>query len=93
MGDQAKALIHHPTTPIKDDLLDRFPEIDDNELNILKEIIHEEKTELEETKDPKLIAYAIWSARVEIECIRRHRKEKSIINKVGNVCKLLVGKD
>lgn len=84
MADQARKIIKQPIHFRKDDLLDRFPKLNDDELLELKDIIDTEKHDLEPSKDPKLISYAIWTARIEMECIKRNNKPSI---KFVNTCK------
>jgi hypothetical protein len=74
VADQVKGVLQQPIHFRKDDLLDRFPCISNQELVELKDIIISEITELKKTKDPKVASYAIWKARVELECLDRSGK-------------------
>lgn len=92
VAEQVKGVLQQPTHFRKDDLLDRFPCISNEELLELKNIIVTEITELKKTKDPKVASYAIWKARVELECLDRVglRKEvKSTFYKFCDYCSML----
>jgi hypothetical protein len=77
VSDQARKIIKQPIHFRKDDLLDRFPNLNDDELCELKNIIATEKHELEPSKDPKLISYAIWTARIEMEYMKRDAEKRT----------------
>jgi hypothetical protein len=92
VADQVKGVLQQPTHFRKDDLLDRFPNIINQELVELKDIIVSELTELKKTKDPKVASYAIWKARVELECLDRYGKStkvESLLSRFCDYCSLL----
>ena len=94
VAEQVKGVLQQPTHFRKDDLLDRFPVITNKELLELKEIIVVELKELKKTKDPKVASYAIWRARVELECLDRTgllKEKKSTFYKIWDYCSLLCG--
>jgi hypothetical protein len=90
VADQVKHVIMQPIHFRKDDLLTRFPNITDKELLELKEILTQEVRNLKNQKDPKVAVYAIWRARVELECLNRGKDFKSSIlsrlSKIREVC-------
>ncbi len=88
VADQVKGILQQPVHFRKDDLLDRFPCISDEELLELKNIIMIELMELKKTKDPKSVAYAIWKARVELECLERSEffSDRHIFSKFKRIC-------
>jgi len=91
VADQMKQLVQQPIHYRKDDLLDRFPNISNSELNELKEILIFEIKDLKERKDPIAAAYAIWRARVEVECLERSgilNKGWRVFNRVCDMCSL-----
>jgi len=60
-----RSIIKQPIHFRKDDLIDRFPNLTDDELFELKCILREEMSELTTNKDPKVLAYALMMARVD----------------------------
>jgi hypothetical protein len=72
----AIAMLHHPTTLRKDDLLNRFPSITDEELCELKDILGSEFHDRKASQDPKLLAYALMSARIDSELLDRKARDK-----------------
>jgi len=88
VADQIKNVLMQPVHFRKDDLIMRFPNITNAELKELKDIIITESSELLEKKDPKVAAYAIWRARVELECLERAGifKRKGFFSCVSHFC-------
>jgi hypothetical protein len=60
-----KEMIKQPIHLRKDDLVDRFPNLTDDELCELKDILQFEMIELKAKKDPKVLAYALMTARID----------------------------
>ena len=67
------AMLHHPTTPRKDELLEKFPNISEDELCQLKDMLNKELHELKVRQDPKILAYALMVARIDSELLDRQK--------------------
>lgn len=77
-GVQAKmgTVIKQPIHFRKDDLIDRFPNLSNDEIDELKQILTEEMVELQAKKDSKVIAYAIYLGGIENEIYKRKTPPK-----------------
>ena len=60
-----RSIIKQPIHFRKDDLIDRFPHLTEEELCELRDILKNEMGELTTSKDPKALAYALMLARVD----------------------------
>ena len=65
MEPAIKEIIKQPIHFRKDNLLDRFPNLDDTEMCELRSILQDEMVDLKVRKDPKVLAYALMTARVD----------------------------
>ncbi len=73
MEPALKEVIKQPIHFRKDDLLDRFPNLEDKELCELREILQDEMVDLKAKKDPKVLAYALMTARLDSVLYDRRR--------------------
>jgi hypothetical protein len=69
-----RSMIKQPIHFRKDDLIDRFPNLTDDELCELKNILEEEMKDLTTNKDPKVLAYALMMARVDTVLHENNKK-------------------
>jgi hypothetical protein len=74
MEPSIKAIIKQPIHFRKDELIDRFPNLTNDELCELKDILKTEMHELTTNKDPKVLAYALMMARVDTVLYENSRK-------------------
>jgi hypothetical protein len=74
MEPAVKTIIHDPTHYKKDDLIDRFPSLNDDELYELRNILTDEMVELKLNKSEKIFAYAFMVARVDSVLYDNHKK-------------------
>ena len=65
MDGPMRSLIKQPTHYRKDDLVDRFPNLNAEEMEELKCILQLEMIELRDQKDPKVLAFALMLARID----------------------------
>jgi len=79
IGDQVKEMLKQPIHLRKDELLDKFPDLDDNELRELRNIIVCEREEVrrENPKADRALLLSMMKASIDMEIINRcHRKKK-----------------
>lgn len=79
MEPALKAIIHHPDTPRKDELIEKFPNLNVNELCELRHLVSIERDELTIKKDLKVFIYALMLARIEDILEQRHEECKEKI--------------
>ncbi len=65
MEPSLKEIIKQPIHFRKDELIDKFPDLNNDELCELRNILMDEMIDLKVRKDPKVLAYALMTARVD----------------------------